>query len=65
MLYDDRPLYRRIDPARNAGEDALFFGLIAGMCLIGLLVATIALGYGEVFYLTEGFPAEGANHLAP
>jgi hypothetical protein len=65
MLYDDRPLYRRIDPGRNVGEDALIFGFIAGICLIVLLAGTIALGYSEVFYLTEGFPAEAVNNLGP
>ena len=65
MLYNDRPLYRRIDPGPNVGEGTLFFGLIAGMSLIGLLVAAIALGYGDVFYLTEGSPAEAANNLGP
>jgi hypothetical protein len=65
MLYDDRPLCRRIEPGRDVGEGTLFFGLTAGMCLIGLLAAVIALGYGEVFYLREGLPAEAANHLSP
>jgi hypothetical protein len=65
MLYDGRPPCRRIDPARNAGEGSWLFGLIAGLCLIGLLAAAIALGYGEVFYLKEGLPAGTANNLGP
>jgi hypothetical protein len=65
MLYDNRPLCRRIEPTRDVGGGAWFFGLIAGVCLIGLLAATIALGFGEIFYLSEGFSAEATNLLAP
>jgi hypothetical protein len=65
MLYDDRPLYRKIDPDPNVVEGTLLFGLIAGMGLIGLLVSAIALGYGEMFYLGESLSTEAASLLSP